>query len=254
MTIIDPGPVTGSQGRIAFAVLMLGLTVVFGALGFWQLQRLNEKEALVARVAERMNDEPVPFPGAADWANLDPQDYDYRPVTVSGRFVSGATVLVFTSLPDARGASGGPGYWVMTPLALEGGGTIFVNRGFVPQQAGNDRSRLEPMNPAASPLRWTGLARRAEEPGSFTPAPDTAGGIDWIRNPARLAVLAGIEGPVAPLYLDLPAGGAAGLPQGGETVVSFPNNHLGYAITWFGFALLTPVMLVVWLRRARRGR
>ena len=44
------------------------------------------------------------------------------------------------------------------------------------------------------------------------------------------------------------------LPQGGETVVEFPNNHLGYAITWFGFALIAPILLVFWLRRTRRPR
>ena len=42
------------------------------------------------------------------------------------------------------------------------------------------------------------------------------------------------------------------LPQGGETVVEFPNNHLGYAITWFGFAVLTPVLLAFWIGRQLR--
>ena len=42
--------------------------------------------------------------------------------------------------------------------------------------------------------------------------------------------------PFAPIYLDLPAGEPGALPQGGETRLSFPNNHLGYAITWYGLA------------------
>ena len=44
------------------------------------------------------------------------------------------------------------------------------------------------------------------------------------------------------------------LPQGGETVIEFPNNHLGYAITWFGFAILTPILLAFWISRQRKGR
>ena len=55
--------------------------------------------------------------------------------------------------------------------------------------------------------------------------------------------------PVAPVYVDLPAGPAGSLPQGGETVVEFPNNHLGYAITWYGFALIVPILLFFWVRR-----
>jgi surfeit locus 1 family protein len=57
---------------------------------------------------------------------------------------------------------------------------------------------------------------------------------------------------VAPLYVDLPAGPAGALPQGGETVVDFPNNHLGYAITWFGFAILTPLLLAGWIYKQFR--
>jgi surfeit locus 1 family protein len=60
--------------------------------------------------------------------------------------------------------------------------------------------------------------------------------------------------PFAPFYVDLPAGAPGQLPQGGETVVSFPNNHFGYALTWYGFAIVALVMLVFWLwRQARRG-
>ncbi len=71
-------------------------------------------------------------------------------------------------------------------------------------------------------------------------------------NTTRLAALAGpVAQPVAPIYIDLPALGEGALPQGGETVVSFPNNHLGYAITWFGFATLVPFLLFFWVRRQR---
>jgi surfeit locus 1 family protein len=60
--------------------------------------------------------------------------------------------------------------------------------------------------------------------------------------------------PLAPIFVDLPAGEAGALPQGGETVLTFTNNHLGYAITWFGFALITPILLLVWLLAQRRPR
>jgi surfeit locus 1 family protein len=53
---------------------------------------------------------------------------------------------------------------------------------------------------------------------------------------------------VAPFTIDLPAGEAA-LPQGGETVMEFPNRHFEYALTWFSLAVLTPVLMLLALRR-----
>jgi surfeit locus 1 family protein len=139
----------------------------------------------------------------------------------------------------------------MTPLRNDGGGIVWVNRGFVPQ----------PQAPAFSSggstptgtVTLTGIARAPEEITGFTPGPDAKKRIDYVRDPDRLAALADPAlTPVAPIYVDLPAGDAGALPQGGETTVFFPNNHLGYAMTWFGFALLTPILLIVWVVRQRR--
>lgn len=235
----------------AFAALMLALTGVFLVLGAWQWQRLGEKQALIATIESRMTRDPGALPAADTWGDLDSEFYDYRPLTVTGRFLPAETILVFTALGGARGAFAGPGYWVMTPLALDTGGTLFVNRGFVPQASGPAFGGGGTLPPGEVTL--TGIARAPEQAGPFTPGTDTQRRIDWVRDPARLATLADPAlAPVAPLYLDLPAGDPGALPQGGETVLEFPNNHLGYALTWFGFALLTPVLLAVWLLR-RRG-
>jgi surfeit locus 1 family protein len=238
-----------SWGRAAFVVLMLALTAVFVILGLWQWQRLAEKEALIATVADRMDRAPVSFPAPGFWPTLDADFYDYRPLVLTGRYVPGDTVLVFTSLAEARGRQSGPGYWVMTPFALEGGGSIFINRGFVPQASGPAFATGDDLD--SGTLTVTGIGRRPEATGSFTPGADAANRIEWVRDPARLARFAETAPtPIAPIYLDLPAStDPDALPQGGETVVEFPNNHLGYALTWFGFALLTPILLLFWLRR-----
>lgn len=244
-------PARRPWSRVAFVILMLALTVVFGALGLWQWQRLGEKQALIATVADRMTRAPASFPTPDQWPKMDPAFYDYRPLTLTGRYVPEDTVLVFTSLADARGEFSGPGYWVMTPFALEGGGSLWVNRGFVPQASGPAFARGGPVETGT--LTITGIGRVAEETGSFTPGPDTANRIEWVRAPERLARLATAgPAPFAPITLDLPAGTPGDLPQGGETVVEFPNNHFGYALTWFGFALLTPILLIFWLRRPRK--
>jgi surfeit locus 1 family protein len=237
--------------RAVFVVLMLALMGLFVSLGIWQVERLGEKEALIARVAERMTAAPEPLPAADQWPTLDAASYDYRPVSVTGHFMPAETVLVFTSLGDARGQASGPGYWVMTPLALNTGGTIFINRGFVPERE-SERFRDDADTPRGE-ITLSGIAREGEAVTSFTPGPNLERRIDWTRSIARLAAQVDPSlAPFAPLYIDLPAGPQGSLPQGGETLVAFPNNHLGYAITWFGFAALIPFMLVFWLLQERR--
>lgn len=241
----------GTLWNAGFVVLMLALTVAFASLGAWQWQRLAEKEALIATVESRLRQPPAALPSVAEWPTLSVEFYDYRPIAVSGRYVPEGTVLVFTSLAGARGRHSGPGYWVMTPFAVDGGGTLFANRGFVPEAS--RAAFAGGGNVPEGEVMLTGIARAPEAAGSFTPGADSARRVEWVRDIERLASLAGPAlAPYAPIYVDLPAGDPGALPQGGETVVTFPNNHLGYALTWFGFALLTPIMLVFWLARRRR--
>lgn len=234
------------KGFWIFIALMLALTGVFVGLGKWQLDRLAWKQGLIAEVSQRMHDRPVQLPASADWSASTPDALDYRPVSVTGHFINDQAILVFTSLDAKRGRYGGPGYWVMTPFAIDRGGIVFVNRGFIP-------SALAPnyRDDAGAPrgtVTISGIARAPEGESLFTPAPDPAKRIDYARDPRRLArMLTSAMAPVVPVYIDLPAGPANSLPQGGGTVIDFPNNHLGYAMTWFGFALLTPLMLAVWI-------
>ena len=232
---------------------MLLLTVLFAALGKWQVDRLAWKEHLIAEVDQRLHLPAVPLPPFKEWGSFDPEVYQYRPVRITGHFLPAQAVRVFIALSDAKGKYSGPGYWIMTPMALDGGGTVFVNRGFVPENLSpafaNDQTA-----PTGS-LSIEGIAMPSEEAGAFTPGPDGPKRIEWVRDVGRLSrmVDASLK-PFAPVYVDLPAGAPGALPQGGETTIDFPNNHLGYAMTWFGFAILTPIMLVVWVFRQRRKR
>jgi surfeit locus 1 family protein len=237
-----------TAGTVLFISLMLVLTVVFIALGLWQLARLSEKEALAELIAERLTTTPIELPPSAQWPDTDWLRFEFQPVTVTGHYVPGQTVLVFTSLSEPKGQQNGPGYWVMTPLAIDGGGSIFINRGFVPETSRTAFAGGGDVEPG--PVTLTGVARITELPGTFTPVPDTANRIEWLRDVERLARFTDPSlAPFAPIYVDLPAGASGALPQGGETVVVFPNNHFGYALTWLSFALLTPILLIVWLIR-----
>jgi surfeit locus 1 family protein len=233
-----------------FVGFMLALMVLFVVLGTWQVERLGEKERLIADVAARADAAPISLPPVGEWAAADFEPFDFRPVTLTGHYLPSKSVLVFTALTEPRGKAGGPGDWVLSPFALEGGGVVFVNRGFVPQEQAP--AFVEGSDLPQGDVTLTGVARLAEAVGPFTPSPDAGRRTDWVRNPERLKRLATVDAMVAPVYVDLPAGPPGALPQGGETVMEFPNNHLGYAMTWYGFAVLVPPLLWLWVRRQRR--
>ena len=237
----------------SFVVLMLALAIACTWLGTWQMQRLGEKEALIAAVDARLDADPVPAPPAESWPTLDLGALNFQPVSLTGAFRYNQTVTVFTSLVNARGPASGPGYWVVTPFVLADGGTVFVNRGFIPQEF--QEAAVTDGEGDESQVTITGLLRPGEAAGFMTPEPNMSDRIEWVRDPVRLAAMVDPAlAPIAPFYVDLPAVPAGELPQGGETVVEFPNNHLGYAYTWFGFAIVAVVMLGFWLARQRAAR
>jgi surfeit locus 1 family protein len=227
--------------------------VILCALGTWQLQRLAWKEALIARVEARAEAEPVSAPGPADWVGLAAGWLDYRPVRVTGGFRHADEAHVFTSIGDPAGRYGGAGYWVMTPLVTADGWFVVVNRGFVPE----DRKAASTRPGSAPPgqVTVTGLARPPETGNAFTPHDDPARNIWFRRDPAAIAAAAGLPADrVAPYTIDAAFDPALpeGLPQGGETRLIFPNDHLQYALTWFGLAAALAGVFVVFARSRLR--
>ena len=214
---------------------LIALGVLCG-LGVWQLQRLAWKEALIARVAARMQFSFVPWaPAEAEWPNVNAEQHEYLHVRVTGTFRHDLEALCYELLSDARGKFSGPGYWVLTPLETATGATFIVNRGFVPLDRKDAATRGE--GQVVGKVTLIGYLRLPERRSWFTPADDPARHLWQERDPAAIAKAYGLA-RTAPFFIDADAApNPGGLPQGGETKLVFPNNHLGYAITWFGLAL-----------------
>jgi surfeit locus 1 family protein len=233
---------------VAFAVLL--------ALGSWQMARLTWKLDLIERVESRVDAAPVPAPGPAVWPDLETDDWDYRPVEVSGRFLDGE-LYYYIALSDARGPVGGPGYFVYTPFQTDEGYVVMVNRGFVPDGQRSPDTRPGSAAPEGE-VALVGLWRRDERGNMFTLEADK--GIWFVREARKMAVSLGIDPQttrVAPFTIDARAEftSASGLPQAGETIVSFTNNHLQYVVTWYGLALVLLGVFFAYARgEARRGR
>jgi len=217
-------------------------------LGVWQVQRLAWKEALIATVTARFAAPPGALPPPADWARLDPADDEFRRLRVSAEFLNDKEALVFTTGSSLR-ADAGPGYWVFVPARISGA-TVMVNRGFVPEERKDPASRRA--GAIAGPTAIVGVMRWPEQPGLFTPNAEPGKNLWFARDSTAIAAAKGV-GQVAPFYIELespPAPG--GFPVAGALQPSFPNNHLGYAITWFGLAAVLAASFTVWAAARRR--
>ncbi|WP_117193255.1 SURF1 family protein [Rhizobium terrae] len=222
---------TSSPAPWLFTAALLFLTVVFLALGTWQVQRLFWKLELIARVDDRVHAAPVPAPPPPDWPNIATERDEYRRVTATGTFDHNKEVLV--QAVTERGA----GFWVMTPLRQPDGTTILVNRGFVPTDRRNAASRTQ--GEIASKTQVTGLLRITEPGGAFLRSNDPQNGRWYSRDIAAIAAAEGLVN-TAPYFIDADATeNPGGLPVGGLTVVQFRNTHLVYAITWYALAIMS---------------
>ncbi|MEM1390410.1 MAG: SURF1 family cytochrome oxidase biogenesis protein, partial [Pseudomonadota bacterium] len=126
----------------------------------------------------------------------------------------------------------GPGRWVMTPLKTDWG-RIWVNRGFVPTGTG-DEALYEP----DGDIRISGLLRKTEPKGSPLERnrPDD---LKWFsRDVAMMSNTIGAPAKKTHFIDADHLGEPTAWPRGGLTVIKFSNNHLSYAITWYGLALM----------------
>jgi surfeit locus 1 family protein len=230
---------------------MLAMCAFLIGLGVWQLERLQWKKGLIREVSERTTAPPVPAPPESQWPGLTQDEIEYRHWQVSGTFDHAREIRSFTNLPDAKGPHKGVGYWVLTPLLLHDGSTVLINRGFVPESAKDPATRLA--GQIAGPVTIAGLARWTEDRNLFTPADNPATG-DWFTRDIQGIAKAEKLTRVAPFFIDADESAPGGLPQGGETILTFPNNHLQYALTWFGLAIGLVGVYIAFALRQRRGK
>ena len=211
--------------RALFAAAMLFICVAACALGVWQLQRRSGKLALIAQTQARIHAPPTPAPGPASWRRISATQDAYRRVRVAGRYDHRRETLVLA----VTGRE--PGYWLMTPLRTDAGWTVLVNRGFVPAES------ARPSRPTGE-VAVIGLLRISEPGWAVFRVNDPAADRWFSRDVPAIARARGLAG-VAPYFIDADAAGAPdSYPLGGLTVVTFRNEHLGYALTWFAISAL----------------
>lgn len=213
-------------------IITLGAFVVLIGLGTWQVKRLQWKEALIAETRDRIIQPPMDLP-AAETKWKEAGDVDYLPVRLEGEFQHDKEMYYYNT------HKGTVGWNVFTPLLLKDGRRVLVNRGFVPDQFRQSTSRGEYLFTGRQII--AGLARNPlfEKPNTFVPENDLESRSFFWKSYAQMTDLADSQGDgqFVPFFVDAGKSDVEGaLPVGGTTRISFPNNHLQYAITWYGLA------------------
>lgn len=244
----------GRRGGVLEAtVFTVACLIILIGLGVWQLDRKVWKENLIASLTERLAKPPQDIPPREEWSRLTAQADEFRRVVFPAEFIPGEEALVYSAGSALRKDVKGPGYWVFAPARLAGGSVVIVNRGFVPLERKDPATRAE--GAASGVIDIVGVLRWPEQRGFFTPADDVKANIWYLRDIHAMDE-ARKWNAAAPFYIDQEAPAPpGGLPLPGKLEVHLPDNHLQYAITWFGLALALAGVYVVWLagRLRRRG-
>jgi len=209
-----------------FSLMSLVLLAILIWLGVWQIHRLHWKLGLIAQVNRNLSLPPISLDAALKLG----KDAEYHHVALTGHFDHAKEGYAYGI------ANGVPVYHVLTPFITEDGRTMLVDRGIVPEEL-RDPAKRRGGNAKGS-QRVVGVWRKPDPPGSFTPNAGASQriwftrNVDWVARAdhLRFAAPALLEADATP--------NPGGWPKGGQTIVTFRNEHLQYAITWFGLALV----------------
>ena len=214
------------------SALVLGLAGValLCSLGIWQVQRMFEKRAQLDEMTAGIS-----VPAVAVPTRLDPEKDRYRPVTVQGRF-TGETLYVLSGKPMI-----GAGVQVISVLQTADNRRLLIDRGFLQD---DDKAKALTVTDAdiLGNLMWP------RDSNQFTPPPDAKTGLWFGRDAVAMAAKLNTEAVV--IVARTPTGdGIEAMPI---DTSSIPNDHWGYAITWFSLAIVWAVMTVALVWRIRR--
>jgi cytochrome oxidase assembly protein ShyY1 len=185
------------------------------------------------------------LPPPSQWGSLSQAEDEFRRVSFRAQYVRGKDALVWAGGSALREDVKTPGVFIFAPVRLSSGQVVVINRGFVPDARPTGTSP-RPAAPAG-PVTVVGILRWPEAQGwSLTTAYDRSANLWFVRDHLAIARENG-WGPVAPFYLERETQQPTdGLPSPGPFKPNLPNNHLQYALTWFGLAAVLAGVFGFW--------
>ena len=230
-----------SRWTLLFCTIALVAACVFLRLGFWQLERLNQRKSTNATIAHQRLSNPV----AVAALPRDTGEAHYRGARVDGVF-DYEHELVYVN----RTRRGSPGVELLTPVRIAGSDTaVLVNRGWVYSPDGGfvDRSRWREGGPA----HVAGYVELFSTEAVPAPSPDPR----RMRRMNRDAIQARIPYPIAAFYVVVVGDTAdRSHPARRDLPALDEGPHRSYALQWFSFAVIALVGAGIAVQRDRRLR
>ena len=238
---------TRKRGILLPGLFTLAVFLVLLGLGLWQVERLAWKENLIATLVQRVNAPPVPLPQPKEWPALIQELDEFRRVTATVEYLNKGAVYVYSAGSPLRPDIKKPGYFVFAPVRLATGEIIVINAGYAPDRTHPWRN---------TKVEITGYLRWPEAPRWFVSEHEQVEGSIWyVRNHLSMARFHRWGANVAPFYIDQESPvPAAGVPRPGPLAVKLRNDHLGYAITWFGLATVLLLVFGFWAVARERAK
>jgi surfeit locus 1 family protein len=235
-----------SRKWILFTIFIGLMMALFVWLGFWQLDRLDQKRTYNATLAERWRQEPFDLSSEqlpADW-----DDFEYRRVTAEGRFdYANQLVLKSQVYRDAVGVA------LITPFVMEDNRAVLVARGWVPLDRSAPQFWPELEEPAGEPM--IGLLRPSQtQPNGESSTPPATAQTEWYRIDIP-AIQAQMPYELEPVWLQqLPEAARPidALPVREEPMALDASNHMSYAVQWFSFAIISAFGYIMFVRFRER--
>jgi surfeit locus 1 family protein len=231
----------GQSFSILTLILVSLAVLALCGLGVWQVKRLQWKTDLLARVQALQYAPAEPLNVALNHVQAG-RDVDFIRVTTACESGSPAPAArVYTVTDD------GPGWRPIVLCRLKAGpySAVLLDLGFEPDGARAADTTL------AAPPELVGVLRSAPRHRPFMATPVNGPGEFGWRDAHGIAAALGAP-DAAPVFLMLeqPAAAKAIRPQ--PAPIDIPNNHLGYAITWFGLAAALIAIYIAALMSRRR--
>ena len=223
--------------RLHWTVLALAGIALFASLGRWQLDRAEQKRVLFEGFAAGASSA-VDLPGT-----FEPVDR-YRRVRARGAYDASRQFLL-----DNMSHEGTPGYHVLTPLIQPDGRIVLVDRGFIPLPA--SRGALPALPVGSETREVTGRADRLPRPAVELQAPPVSGWPRLVSFPRMEDVQQALGAETYPQVLLLDPGESDGYLRDWRAPGMAPEQHVGYAVQWFGLALAVAVTWAILSFRPR---
>jgi len=218
--------------------------LVLLALGFWQLDRLVWKTALINNFNERASAKPMlPPENDADLSAI-----EFHSLALQGRYLHDQERFL-----TGRTYEGNAGFHVVTPFRTNGGKLIFVNRGWVSEAYREPEKR--PFSVENKEVSIRAVLRLPQQKGYFVPENEPERGFWFTLKPDELATHLNMQEAITSYYADqIRQGEVLTLPIAATMHIEVRNTHLNYALTWFGIALsLIGVYLAYHVNAGRLG-